>query len=81
MTSFVEVPVAKLAPDTLQALLEEFASRDGTDYGEVELTLAQKVGNLRRQIERGELCILFHLETEDWDLVKGEDARRLQQDA
>jgi uncharacterized protein YheU (UPF0270 family) len=53
----------------LQALLEEFASRDGTDYGERELTLSEKADNLRRQLEAGSLCILFHHPTEQWDLV------------
>ncbi len=80
MSSFLQVPPAKLAADTLEALLEEYASRDGTDYGEVELTLAQKVGNLRRQLDAGELCLLFHMETEHWDLVPASDAARLLQD-
>ncbi|MCB1699151.1 MAG: YheU family protein, partial [Halioglobus sp.] len=39
MANFVAVPVERLQPDVLQALLEEFASRDGTDYGERELSL------------------------------------------
>lgn len=77
MSSFLQVPPAKLAPDTLQALLEEYASRDGTDYGAVELTLAQKVGNLRRQLDGGELCLLYHLDTEHWDLVPASDATAL----
>jgi len=77
LSAFIQVPVAQLQPDTLQALLEEYASRDGTDYGEVELTLEQKVGNLRRQLQGGELRILYHLETEQWDLVRAEDAALL----
>ncbi len=48
MTQFVEVPPQRLQADILQALLEEFASRDGTDYGERELSLEQKVGSLAR---------------------------------
>ena len=33
MANFLEIPPSRLEQDTLQALLEEFASRDGTDYG------------------------------------------------
>ena len=64
----------------MQALLEEFASRDGTDYGEAELTLEQKTGNLRRQLELEELVILFETDSEQWDLVAAEQAQALLED-
>jgi len=32
----VDVPMTQLAPDTLQALVESFVLREGTDYGEQE---------------------------------------------
>ena len=80
MSSYIEVPASRLDPDILQDLLEEYASRDGTDYGEVELTLGQKTGNLRRQLQQGDLLILFETESEQWDLVNADQARELLQD-
>ncbi len=80
MPDYVQVPPARLAPETLDALLEEYASRDGTDYGAVELTLAQKTGNLRRQLEGGELHLVYDTESETWDLVDAQRARQLLQD-
>ena len=80
MTQFVEVPPQRLGADTLQAVLEEYASRDGTDYGERELSLEQKVGSLRTQIQRGELVIVFEVECEHWDLLPKEQARQLLED-
>lgn len=77
MVEYSKVPAARLDADVLQALLEEFASRDGTDYGARELTLAEKTGNLRRQLEEGRLCLLFHHPTEAWDLVDGDRAAAL----
>tara|TARA_R110001592_G_scaffold38609_1_gene127279 strand:+ start:127859 stop:128104 length:246 start_codon:yes stop_codon:yes gene_type:complete len=77
MTQFVEVPPQRLQADVLQALLEDYASRDGTDYGEQELSLAQKVGNLSAQIKKGELLILYEMEGEHWDLVPSEQAKSL----
>ena len=77
MAQFVEVPIQALASDILQALLEEFASRDGTDYGEREVTLSQKVGNLQGQLRRGDLLILYETESESWDLLPREQARTL----
>ncbi len=77
MASIVEVPHGRLHPDVLQSLLEDYASRDGTDYGRVELSLEQKVLNLRRQIERGDLLILFDADSEHWDITPSDEARQL----
>jgi uncharacterized protein YheU (UPF0270 family) len=56
MANFVAVPLDRLPSDVLVALLEEFASRDGTDYGERECSLEQKVGELRTQLAAGDYC-------------------------
>jgi len=77
VSAYVLVPPARLDAEVLQRLLEDYASRDGTDYGEVELTLAEKTGNLRRQLDAAEVCILYHLESEQWDLVAAERAAEL----
>jgi uncharacterized protein YheU (UPF0270 family) len=77
MAQFVEVPIQALEPDTLQALLEEFASRDGTDYGEREVSLSQKVGDLEGQLRRGDLLILYEAECERWDLLPQAQAAAL----
>ncbi len=74
MAEFVRVPPERLQAETLQALLEEFASRDGTDYGETEFTLEQKVAQLRSQLEREELQLLYDAAGEHWDLVNAEQA-------
>ena len=77
MAKFVAVPLQRLEADVLQALLEEFASRDGTDYGEQELTLQQKVGELRMQLGRGELTLLYETDSEQWDLLPEDQASQL----
>ena len=80
MPQFIQVPVDRLAADVRNALLEEYASRDGTDYGERELNLAEKVANLERQLADGELCILYESESEQWDLLPAEQAIALLDD-
>lgn len=77
MSAFIEVPPQRLEPSVLTSLLEDFASRDGTDYGEVELTLEEKTGNLRRQLQDAQLRILFNTESEEWDVVSAEQAALL----
>ena len=77
MANFVEVPTERLAPDVLARLLEEFASRDGTDYGEREHTLEEKVAQLHEQLRAKELYVLFDADSENWDLVLREQAMQL----
>ena len=74
MSQFVAVPAQRLQADILQALLEEYASRDGTDYGEREFTLEQKVEMLRSQLQRGDLQILYDADSGQWDLLPREQA-------
>lgn len=77
MAAFLEIPPQRLSVEALEGLLEEFASRDGTDYGERERSLAEKVADLRSQLTRGELCLLFDQDSETWDLCSREAARSL----
>jgi uncharacterized protein YheU (UPF0270 family) len=51
------------------AILEEFATREGTDYGHEQYTLAQKVSMLRRQLERGDVAVSFDTQTETCSLI------------
>jgi uncharacterized protein YheU (UPF0270 family) len=54
----VEVPPGALAPDVLRRLVEEFVTRDGTDYGAVERTLSEKVAAVMRRLAAGEAAIV-----------------------
>src|SRR5215467_4632947 len=54
-----EVPYTALKPETLLALIEEFVTRDTTDYGERERTLQDKVEDVMRQLQRGDAQIVF----------------------
>jgi hypothetical protein len=77
VASFLRIPRERIPPETLAALLEEYASRDGTDYGEREVPLAEKREALSRQLTAGELELLFDIDSESWDLVSRERAREL----
>ena len=65
----VEVPVDALSGDTLRALVESFVAREGTDYGDRERTLDEKVADVRRQLDRGEARIVFDPESESVNIV------------
>ena len=60
----IVVPHTELAAATLRAVIESFVLREGTDYGERELSLERKVALVMRQLERGEAQILFDPDTQ-----------------
>jgi len=53
------VPWQELQEDTLTNLIEHFVLREGTDYGEQEFALADKVAQVRRQLQTGEVVIVY----------------------
>ena len=65
----IEVPYSSLEPETLRAVVEEFITRAGTDYGERERSLEEKVEDVMRQLKRGEARIVFDPETQSVNLV------------
>jgi uncharacterized protein YheU (UPF0270 family) len=67
--SATEVPYTALKPETLFALIEEFVTRDTTDYGERERTLGDKVEDVMRQLRRGEARIVFDGASETINIV------------
>jgi uncharacterized protein YheU (UPF0270 family) len=62
--SSVVVPYAELAADLLHAVVESFVLREGTDYGEREYSLEDKVSHVIAQLKRGEAQIVFDPESE-----------------
>ncbi|MFB9887517.1 YheU family protein [Balneatrix alpica] len=64
------IPWHSLEASTLTAILEDFASRDGTDYGEVELSLASKVSQLRLALQQGKLVLFWSEHKQEISLLE-----------
>ncbi len=60
----VEVPYGELPADLLHAVIESFVLREGTDYGEREFSLEDKVARVISQLKKGEAKIMFDPESE-----------------
>lgn len=70
------IPYQRLSADVLKSVIEEYISREGTDYGEYELSLDQKVQRLLPQVHSGEVLIVFDEVTESVQLLpKGDYAQ------
>tara|TARA_B100000427_G_scaffold226531_1_gene190099 strand:- start:1080 stop:1286 length:207 start_codon:yes stop_codon:yes gene_type:complete len=66
----MEIPHSQVPEQTLLAIIEEFISREGTDYGHREYTLDEKVEKVKSQLLNGEIKLLFDSETSSCNLVK-----------
>jgi uncharacterized protein YheU (UPF0270 family) len=78
MAEMVRVPLERVDAGVLNSMLEDYASRDGTDYGARELELAEKVANLQAQLRSGSLAIVYDLASEQWDLLPQEQLEQWQ---
>jgi uncharacterized protein YheU (UPF0270 family) len=69
----IEIPSQTLSADALAGIVQEFASRDGTDYGEFEFSLADKVSQVEAQLKSGHLSLLFDPVSQSCQLVNSRD--------
>ncbi|WP_337263943.1 MULTISPECIES: YheU family protein [unclassified Serratia (in: enterobacteria)] len=53
------IPWQELEQETLNSLIESFVLREGTDYGEHERSLEQKVNDVRRQLKNGDVVLVW----------------------
>jgi len=70
------IPAKMLQPETLRAIVMEFVSREGTDYGHRDWSMEDKIDQVLAQIERGEVVILADKKTHTCNLVTAREARR-----
>lgn len=68
------IPHKQLSSDTLNALIEDFVTRDGTDYGLAEISLAQKSLQIVKQLDQGKIVIIFDAATESYNIIRKEAA-------
>jgi uncharacterized protein YheU (UPF0270 family) len=71
----IEVPYGELSAELLNAVIESFVLREGTDYGEREFSLEDKVARVISQLKRGEARILFDPESDSVTIAVGQSGK------
>jgi uncharacterized protein YheU (UPF0270 family) len=64
------IPYTSLDEDTLHALVESFVLREGTDYGEHEISLEEKVAQVLEQLAQGSVVIEYSEEHESVNIIE-----------
>lgn len=70
------IPLDQLSPATLRRLVEEFVSREGTDYGHGDFDFDRKVEQVIAQLRRGEAHVAFDPQLESATIVPADPRRR-----
>ena len=65
----IEIPASDLPAETLRAIIESFIVREGTDYGDAEYSLDNKVDQVRRQLDRGDVLLMWDEVLESCNLI------------
>lgn len=65
----LEIAPEQLSEQALASLIESFVLREGTDYGLQEVSLEKKVLQVRQQLDRKEIVIMFDQTSETVNLL------------
>lgn len=53
------IPYNEIASETLNNLIEYYVLREGTDYGDSEVSLSDKVQHVLQQLHSGDVVIVY----------------------
>ncbi|MBI4819414.1 MAG: YheU family protein [Deltaproteobacteria bacterium] len=69
----MRVPYERLSADTLRAVITEFVTREGTEYGEREISLDEKVASVLGQLRMGTAVLIFDSDSQSTTVVASND--------
>lgn len=75
----LQVPSEVLSPEALDGIIDNFILREGTDYGAEEVARSTKIERVRRQIEKGDVKIVYDPNTESVTLMTEIQWRKISQ--
>ncbi len=71
------IPYEQINPDALKGLIEEFVTRDGTDYGWDDTSLATKIAQVLQQLKQGSVVVVYDSELQSCNILPRQEASEL----
>lgn len=65
----IDIPYERIDSDTLRNMIQEFVSRDGSDWGDAGCSLEDKVEQVLRQLREKKVKIVFDLKSHTTNIV------------
>lgn len=76
----VKISHRDLSDEALRGVIESFVLREGTDYGQRDYSLEEKIAAVTRQLDRGEAVIVFDTDTATVSIVAASPPSRRTRD-
>ncbi len=67
------IPIDRLSPQAVKGVIEEFISRDGTDYGEKEASPERSFWQVKHRLETGLAVLVYDDETETTNILPADN--------
>ncbi len=67
------IPIGELNTETLRNIVESFVLRDGTDYGDVEISLDDKVEQVLQLLRSGQAVLVYSELHDSVDIKAAQD--------
>ena len=67
----VEIPLDRIAPDTLRNMISEFVTREWEEVGEASYTLEEKIEQVLRQLQEKKAKVVFEATSNSFNIVQG----------
>ena len=71
--SAVKIPIDRLSPEALQGIIEEFVSRNGTDYGMTDVPLETQMQQVKKQLKSGQAVLVYDEEMQTCNILSADD--------
>jgi uncharacterized protein YheU (UPF0270 family) len=69
----VKIPYDQLSQEALKGVIEEFVTRNGTEYGEAEIPLETKIAQVLIQLKSKDAFIVFDYHSETSTILHKDD--------
>lgn len=70
------IPIDQLSEEALNGLMEEFISREGTEYGSRSYSMDEMLAQVKSQLDSAEVLVVFDAETSTCNLVRKDELQR-----
>ena len=65
----IDIPMARINPDTLRNMIEEFVTREWSELVDSEYTLDEKVAQVMQQLKDDRAKIVYDSMSETWNII------------
>ena len=65
----MEIPYRQLSKEALEGIVKDFVLREGTEYGEREFSLKEKVEQVMNEVQSGRARIVFDPDGETCNIL------------